>query len=106
MADAHGVGDYCPIGACSSDVTACSTVDIVIGQTRSTKIVEHLREAPVGASTAPRFGRAAGEAPGPRPAVGAGHSFMVFLRDGFAVNVLNPAKSVPEVFGTYCAPAS
>lgn len=53
---------------------------------------------PIGASTALRFGRAFGEASGPRPAVGIGRSCMVSLRDGFPVNVLNPVKSAPGVY--------
>ena len=36
-------------------------------------------------------------------AIGAGHSFIVFLRNGFPVNVLNPLKQVPEVCRIYCA---
>lgn len=36
-------------------------------------------------------------------AIGAGHSFIVFLRNGFPVNVLNPIKQVSEVCRIYCA---
>ena len=39
-------------------------------------------------------------------AIGAGHSFIVFLRDGFPVNVLNQVKLVPEVCRIYCATAN
>jgi uncharacterized protein len=39
-------------------------------------------------------------------AIGAGHSFVILLRDGFPVNVLNPVKSVPEVCGIFCATAN
>ena len=39
-------------------------------------------------------------------AVGAGHSFVVFLREGFPVNVLNALKQVPEVCRIYCATAN
>jgi adenosine/AMP kinase len=39
-------------------------------------------------------------------AIGAGHSFVVFLREGFPVNVLNQVKSVPEVCRVYCATAN
>jgi adenosine/AMP kinase len=39
-------------------------------------------------------------------AVGAGHSFVVFLREGFPVNVLNQVKQVPEVCRVYCATAN
>ena len=39
-------------------------------------------------------------------AIGAGHSFVILLREGFPVNVLNPVKAVPEVCTTFCATAN
>ena len=39
-------------------------------------------------------------------AIGAGHSFIVFRRQGFPVNVLNQIKQVPEVCRIYCATAN
>jgi adenosine/AMP kinase len=39
-------------------------------------------------------------------AIGAGHSFIVFLREGFPVNVLNQLKQVPEVCRIFCATAN
>jgi hypothetical protein len=40
-------------------------------------------------------------------AVGAGHSFIVFLAEGFyPANVLNVVKMVPEVCRVFCAPAN
>jgi hypothetical protein len=40
-------------------------------------------------------------------AVGAGHTFFVFLADGFfPVNVLNALKAVPEVCHIVCATAN
>ena len=40
-------------------------------------------------------------------AIGAGHSFIVFLGEGFfPVNVLNALKSVPEVCRLFCATAN
>ncbi len=38
--------------------------------------------------------------------IGAGHTFVVFLRDGFPVNVLNALKQVPEVCTVFCATAN
>ena len=38
--------------------------------------------------------------------IGAGHSFIVFLRQGFPVNVLGQIKSVSEVCQIYCATAN
>ena len=39
-------------------------------------------------------------------AIGAGHSFVILLREGFPVNVLNPVKAVPEVCTIFCATAN
>jgi adenosine/AMP kinase len=39
-------------------------------------------------------------------AVGAGHSFVVLLREGYPVNVLNALKQVPEVCRVFCATAN
>jgi adenosine/AMP kinase len=40
-------------------------------------------------------------------AIGAGHSFIIFLGDGFyPVNVLNAVKAVPEVCHIFCATAN
>jgi adenosine/AMP kinase len=40
-------------------------------------------------------------------AIGAGHSFIIFLGDGFyPLNVLNTVKLVPEVCRIFCATAN
>ena len=39
-------------------------------------------------------------------AVGAGHSFLVLLREGFPVNVLNQVNAIVEVCRVYCATAN
>jgi adenosine/AMP kinase len=36
----------------------------------------------------------------------AGHSFIIFLRDMFPVNILNTIKNVPEVCRIFCATAN
>jgi adenosine/AMP kinase len=100
-------------------------VNVVIGQAHFIKTVEDLHEALVGVSPSLRFGLAFCEASGPRlvrrsgndpelvelatrnaSAIAAGHSFVIFLRNGFPVNVLNPVKAVPEVCAVYCATAN
>jgi adenosine/AMP kinase len=100
-------------------------VNVVIGQAHFIKTVEDLHEALVGVSPSLRFGLAFCEASGPRlvrrsgndadlvdlaarnaSAVGAGHSFVIFLREGFPLNVLNPVKAVPEVCTIFCATAN
>jgi adenosine/AMP kinase len=39
-------------------------------------------------------------------AVGAGHSFVIVLRNAFPVNVLNAVKACPEVCRIFCATAN
>ena len=100
-------------------------VNLILGQAHFIKTVEDLYEALAGSSPHLRFGLAFCEASGPRLvrragndddlvdlavrhalAVGAGHSFVVFLREGFPVNVLNQVKAVPEVCHVFCATAN
>ena len=39
-------------------------------------------------------------------AIGAGHSFIIFMKDAFPINLLNAVKTVPEVCGIFCATAN
>ena len=106
-------------------ITPPEGVNLILGQAHFIKTVEDLYEALVGSSPQLRFGLAFCEASGPclvrragndreltdlaaqhALAVGAGHSFLVLLREGFPVNVLNQVKSVPEVCSIYCATAN
>lgn len=100
--------------------------NFVLGQTHFIKTVEDVHEALVGAVPGIKFGLAFCEASGKclvrcsgtdaamvelaqknALAIGAGHSFIVFLGDGyFPVNVLNALKLVPEVCRIYCATAN
>jgi len=100
-------------------------LNVIIGQSHFIKTVEDLHEALAGVGGSLKFGLAFCEASGPRLirrsgndselvelatrnalAIAAGHSFVIFLRDGFPVNVLNQIKAVPEVCGIYCATAN
>jgi uncharacterized protein len=100
-------------------------VNVIIGQAHFIKTVEDLHEALAGVSPHLRFGLAFCEASAARLvrrsgndaeltglaaanalAIGAGHSFVVLLREGYPVNVLNPLKSVPEVCTIFCATAN
>lgn len=100
-------------------------MNIIIGQAHFIKTVEDLHEVLAGASPQLRFGIAFCEASGPclircsgnaddlvdlatrnAEMIGAGHSFVVLLRDGYPVNVLNALKQVPEVCTVYCATAN
>jgi adenosine/AMP kinase len=87
--------------------------------------VEDLHEALAQSSAQLRFGIAFCESSGPRlvrrsgnddalvelatrnaSAIGAGHHFVVALRGGFPVSVLNAVKLVPEVCSIFCATAN
>lgn len=100
-------------------------VNVIVGQSHFIKTVEDLHEALAGVGGTLRFGVAFCEASGARLvrrtgndddlvalavdaalALGAGHAFVIMLRDGFPVNVLNQVKAVPEVCSIYCATAN
>lgn len=38
--------------------------------------------------------------------IGAGHSFLIFIKEAWPINVLNAIKQVPEVCHIYCATAN
>ena len=102
------------------------TTNFILGQTHFIKTVEDVHEALIGAVPGIRFGLAFCEASGKclvrlsgtdaamtelarknALAIGAGHSFIVFLGDGFfPLNVLNALKLVPEVCRIFCATAN
>ena len=100
-------------------------VNVIVGQAHFIKTVEDLHEVLAGSSPHLKFGLAFCESSGPRLvrrsgnepdlvelavrnalAIGAGHCFVVLLRQGFPVNVLNALKLVPEVCSLYCATAN
>jgi adenosine/AMP kinase len=100
-------------------------LNVILGQAHFVKTVEDLHEALVGSSPHLRFGLAFCEASGKclvrhsgndpeledlavrnALALGAGHSFVVFVREGYPVNVLNQLKQVAEVCTIYCATAN
>ncbi|MBZ5637554.1 MAG: adenosine-specific kinase [Acidobacteriia bacterium] len=100
-------------------------MNFVLGQSHFIKTVEDVHEAVVGTVPAAKFGLAFCEASGPclvrvsgndeklqelaarnATAIGAGHSFILFLENAFPVNVLNALKSVPEVCRIFCATAN
>jgi uncharacterized protein len=101
-------------------------LNFILGQTHFIKSVEDLHETLVTAVPGIRFGLAFCEASGKclvrwsgtdpaltdlarknAGAIGAGHSFLIFLGEGFyPVNVLNAIKLVPEVCRIFCATAN
>ena len=100
-------------------------VNLILGQAHFIKTVEDLHETLAQSSAALRFGVAFCESSGPRlvrrsgndddlvqlavaaaQQVGAGHCFVIMLREGFPVSVLNGIKMVSEVCRIYCATAN
>lgn len=102
------------------------TTNFILGQSHFIKTVEDLHEALVGTVPGIKFGIAFCEASGDRlvrwsgtddeliklaienaQAIGAGHSFILFLGDGFfPINVLQAVKNVSEVVQVFCATAN
>jgi uncharacterized protein len=100
-------------------------LNVIIGQSHFIKTVEDVHEALVGTGPHLRFGLAFCEASGPclvrrsgnddeltalavrnAESIGAGHALIVFVREGYPVNVLNALKAVPEVCTIFCATAN
>jgi adenosine/AMP kinase len=101
-------------------------VNFILGMSHFIKTVEDVHEALVNAVPGIRFGLAFCESSGPALvrcsgtdetmielakqnalAIGAGHSFIIFLAPGFyPINVLNAIKMVPEVCRIFCATAN
>lgn len=100
-------------------------LNFILGQSHFIKTVEDIHEAVVTGIPGAKFGLAFCEASGAALvrssgtdaelqalaernalALGAGHSFILFLRDAFPINVMNAIKLVPEVASIYCATAN
>jgi len=101
-------------------------INFILGQSHFIKTVEDIHEALVNSVPNIKFGLAFCEASGKclirwtgtdnqmidlakknAQAIGAGHSFILFLGDGyFPLNVLNAIKNVPEVARVFCATAN
>ena len=100
-------------------------VNFILGQAHFIKTVEDIYEAVSGSVPHAKFGLAFCESSGDcliriegndeelqemardnALAIGAGHSFILFLRDCFPINVLNAVKNIQEVCTIYCATAN
>jgi hypothetical protein len=100
-------------------------INVVFGQSHFIKTVEDLYETLVSSSPSLKFGIAFCEASGKRLVrtdgndsdlvelaqnaafdVACGHTFFVYLKDGFPVNVLNRIRAVDEVCQIFCATAN
>ena len=102
------------------------TINFILGQSHFVKTVEDIHEALVTTVPGVKFGLAFCEASGKRlvrwsgndqqlielaqqnaSAIGAGHSFILFLGDGFfPINIMAAVKRVPEVCHIFCATAN
>ncbi len=97
-------------------------LNLVIGQTHFIKSAEDLYEAFINAAPCMKFGIAFCEASGDclvrvegnddslkelaaknAMNMGAGHTFIAFMREAFPINVLNAIKDVPEVCNIFTA---
>jgi adenosine/AMP kinase len=102
-----------------------SDTNIIVGQSHFIKTVEDLYEAVVGTVPAAKFGVAFNEASGPclvrfdgndeelqqvairnAQVVGAGHVFVLVMRNAFPINVLKAIRNVDEVCSIFCATAN
>src|SRR2546427_5064738 len=100
-------------------------LNVIIGQTHFIKTAEDLHEAIVNSVPAAKFGvafceasapclvRVEGNDPGLRDlaaknamAVGAGHFFVIFLKEAFPINVLRALRDVPEILTIFAATAN
>jgi adenosine/AMP kinase len=100
-------------------------VNLILGQSHFIKTVEDLHEAAVASVPGIKFGLAFCEASGAclirysgndeemielaqsnAARIAAGHTFIIFMREAFPVNLLNAVKAVPEVCSIFCATAN
>jgi adenosine/AMP kinase len=107
------------------DVTVPEGCNVILGQSHFIKTVEDLYEALVNAVPNIKFGVAFCESSGPclvrfdgndselkqlasktSLQLSAGHTFVIFMRNAFPINVLDKVKSVPEVCNIFMATAN
>ena len=99
--------------------------NFILGQSHFIKTVEDIHEVIVSTVPQMKFGLAFCESSGPALirisgndddmislarenalALSAGHVFVIFMREGFPINILNQIKMVPEVCRIFCATAN
>ncbi len=99
--------------------------NVIIGKTHFIKSVEDIAEAVMSSVPNVKFGLAFCEASGPRlirydgndeelkkfaienaKKIGAGHTFILFIRDAYPINMLTALKNIPEVIEIICATAN
>ncbi len=106
-------------------VTPPADCNLILGQAHFIKTVEDLYEALVNAAPKVQFGLGFCEASGPCLVrhegndeelrklaaekafeIGCGHSFLIFLKGAYPLNVLDKVKVVPEVCSVFAATAN
>jgi len=99
--------------------------NVILGQTHFIKSVEDLYEALVNSVPQIKFGLAFCEASGPCLVrfegndeelkklasqtafeIGAGHFFVIYIKNAYPINVLKAIKECPEVCSIFCATAN
>lgn len=99
--------------------------NLILGQSHFIKTVEDIHEAIVQTAPQMKFGLGFCESSGPALlrwtgnddalielakknalALSCGHCFLLFMENGFPVNILNAIKGIPEVCHIYCATAN
>src|SRR3989475_2765796 len=102
-----------------------SGLNVILGQTHFIKTAEDIHEALIGSVPGIKAGLACCEASGRclvrvegndeslkslaaknALAVGAGHFFIVFMKDAYPINVLRALRDVPEIVTVYAATAN
>jgi len=100
-------------------------MNLILGQSHFIKTVEDIYEAIISTNPGMKFGLAFCESSGPALVryigndqnlieiarknamkLGCGHSFIIFMENGFPLNILNVVKNVPEVCNIFCATAN
>jgi uncharacterized protein len=99
--------------------------NLILGHSHFIKTVEDLYEAIVNTAPGMKFGIAFNEASGAcltrvegnddtlkstavtnAQALGAGHCFVIALRDGYPINILGRIRDIPELCTIFCATAN
>lgn len=104
------------------EISKPAEINFILGQSHFIKTVEDIYETVIQAVPGIKFGVAFCEASGDRLVrwtgtdaemielaqknamqIAAGHSFILFLKNAFPINVLNSIKLTPEVCRIFCA---
>jgi adenosine/AMP kinase len=107
------------------EIEKTDDLNFILGQTHFIKSVEDLYEAMMNAVPTGKFGVAFCEASSACKIrsegndstlkklaeknamnIGAGHTFIIFMKDCYPLNMLNTIKNVPEVCSIFCATAN